>query len=113
MSTSSTEHIRVIVGKPGLDGHDRGAKVVARALRDAGQLGGKCGRCEYRNLCGGSRARIYAMTGDPFAEEPLCLYQPPRAGAPPMTIPGLRPATVAQPSAPSGENSESRKLQPC
>ncbi|HEX6888510.1 MAG TPA: cobalamin-dependent protein, partial [Candidatus Nanopelagicales bacterium] len=33
---SSGEHIRVIVGKPGLDGHDRGAKVVARALRDAG-----------------------------------------------------------------------------
>ena len=84
-----------------------------RALRDADQLGGKCGRCEYRNICGGSRARTYAMTGDPFAEEPLCLYQPPRAGAPPMTIPGLRPATVAQPSAPSGENSESRKLQPC
>ncbi len=36
MSTPSAEHIRVIVGKPGLDGHDRGAKVVARALRDAG-----------------------------------------------------------------------------
>jgi methylmalonyl-CoA mutase, C-terminal domain len=36
MSTSNAEHIRVIVGKPGLDGHDRGAKVVARALRDAG-----------------------------------------------------------------------------
>lgn len=36
MSTPSGEHIRVIVGKPGLDGHDRGAKVVARALRDAG-----------------------------------------------------------------------------
>jgi methylmalonyl-CoA mutase, C-terminal domain len=36
MSTPSTAHIRVIVGKPGLDGHDRGAKVVARALRDAG-----------------------------------------------------------------------------
>jgi methylmalonyl-CoA mutase, C-terminal domain len=36
MSTVNTEHIRVIVGKPGLDGHDRGAKVVARALRDAG-----------------------------------------------------------------------------
>ena len=30
------EHIRVLVAKPGLDGHDRGAKVVARALRDAG-----------------------------------------------------------------------------
>ncbi|MGB8020794.1 MAG: cobalamin B12-binding domain-containing protein [Candidatus Nanopelagicales bacterium] len=36
MSTPSGQHIRVIVGKPGLDGHDRGAKVVARALRDAG-----------------------------------------------------------------------------
>jgi methylmalonyl-CoA mutase C-terminal domain/subunit len=30
------EHIRVVVAKPGLDGHDRGAKIVARALRDAG-----------------------------------------------------------------------------
>ena len=36
MSAGTAEHIRVIVGKPGLDGHDRGAKVVARALRDAG-----------------------------------------------------------------------------
>lgn len=36
MSTLTAEHVRVIVGKPGLDGHDRGAKVVARALRDAG-----------------------------------------------------------------------------
>lgn len=35
-SSSGQQHIRVIVGKPGLDGHDRGAKVVARALRDAG-----------------------------------------------------------------------------
>jgi methylmalonyl-CoA mutase C-terminal domain/subunit len=32
----STERIRVVIAKPGLDGHDRGAKVVARALRDAG-----------------------------------------------------------------------------
>jgi len=36
MSAATGQHIRVIVGKPGLDGHDRGAKVVARALRDAG-----------------------------------------------------------------------------
>jgi len=35
-STSSTPPIRIVVGKPGLDGHDRGAKIVARALRDAG-----------------------------------------------------------------------------
>ncbi|MBB3678147.1 cobalamin B12-binding domain-containing protein [Modestobacter versicolor] len=32
----ATERIRVVIAKPGLDGHDRGAKVVARALRDAG-----------------------------------------------------------------------------
>lgn len=36
MTSPTVTHIRVIVGKPGLDGHDRGAKVVARALRDAG-----------------------------------------------------------------------------
>ena len=36
MSSESEKHIRVIVAKPGLDGHDRGAKVIARALRDAG-----------------------------------------------------------------------------
>lgn len=36
MSTPSRQRIRVVVAKPGLDGHDRGAKVVARALRDAG-----------------------------------------------------------------------------
>ena len=36
MTEPASSHIRVVVGKPGLDGHDRGAKVVARALRDAG-----------------------------------------------------------------------------
>ena len=36
MSEHASPHVRVLVGKPGLDGHDRGAKVVARALRDAG-----------------------------------------------------------------------------
>ena len=35
-SASPTRRIRIVVGKPGLDGHDRGAKIVARALRDAG-----------------------------------------------------------------------------
>ena len=35
-STDSNRRIRIVVGKPGLDGHDRGAKIVARALRDAG-----------------------------------------------------------------------------
>lgn len=46
------------------------------ALRDTANLKGKCGRCEFHAVCGGSRARAYAMTGDVFAAEPLCAYQP-------------------------------------
>jgi len=46
------------------------------ALRDAENLRGKCGVCEYRQICGGSRARAFALTGDLFAEEPCCSYQP-------------------------------------
>lgn len=45
-------------------------------LRDPNNLQGKCGRCEFRELCGGSRARAWAMTGDVFASDPLCAYQP-------------------------------------
>ncbi|HEX4005868.1 MAG TPA: radical SAM protein [Acidobacteriaceae bacterium] len=45
-------------------------------LRDSDQLHGKCGACEFRNICGGSRARAYAVTGDVMAEEPCCIYQP-------------------------------------
>jgi radical SAM protein len=48
------------------------------ALRDADRLGGKCGACEFRNLCGGSRARAFALTGDPLAAEPDCAYVPER-----------------------------------
>jgi radical SAM protein len=47
-----------------------------RALRDPARLGGRCGRCEYRERCGGSRARAYAATGDPLAEDPGCAYDP-------------------------------------
>ena len=46
------------------------------ALRDTSRLQGKCGACEFRNVCGGSRARAFALTGDPFAEEPCCGYEP-------------------------------------
>jgi radical SAM protein with 4Fe4S-binding SPASM domain len=46
------------------------------SLRDPDNLHGKCGRCEFRELCGGSRARAWAMTGDVFASDPLCSYQP-------------------------------------
>jgi radical SAM protein len=47
-----------------------------RRLRDSDQLEGKCGRCEYRNLCGGSRSRSYALTGDYMESDPRCVYQP-------------------------------------
>ena len=49
---------------------------VFQQLRDVSQLGGKCGACEFRHVCGGSRARAYALTGDPLAEEPCCSYIP-------------------------------------
>lgn len=45
-------------------------------LRDSDLLHGKCGACEFRNICGGSRARAYAVTGDVLGEEPCCIYQP-------------------------------------
>ena len=48
------------------------------ALRDAGTLRGKCGACDFRHVCGGSRARAFAMTGDLFGSDPLCAYDPPR-----------------------------------
>jgi len=51
-------------------------------LRDASKLEGKCGRCEFRDICGGSRARAYALTGNAFAEEPCCVYEPKRATKP-------------------------------
>ncbi len=46
------------------------------ALRDSSQLKGKCGRCEYKEICGGSRARAFAIAHDPLAQEPCCAYQP-------------------------------------
>jgi len=49
---------------------------IFKALRDTKQLEGKCGACEFKEICGGSRARAYALTGDPLAQEPCCIYQP-------------------------------------
>lgn len=46
------------------------------SLRDSSRLKGKCGRCRARNLCGGSRARAYVMTGDLFASDPCCAFEP-------------------------------------
>jgi radical SAM protein len=49
---------------------------VFMQLRDTANLKGKCGRCEYRELCGGSRSRAWATTGDVFASDPVCTYEP-------------------------------------
>ncbi|ELY91886.1 Radical SAM domain protein [Natrialba hulunbeirensis JCM 10989] len=46
------------------------------SLRDRDQLSGKCGSCPYRAVCGGSRSRAYAHSGDPLASDPLCPYVP-------------------------------------
>ena len=42
----------------------------------SGRLGGKCGRCGYRSICGGCRARAYATVGDYLAEDSSCVYEP-------------------------------------
>jgi len=46
------------------------------SLRDPSQLKGRCGRCEYNTICGGSRSRAFAEFGDPLAEDPACMYTP-------------------------------------
>lgn len=45
-------------------------------LRDPSKLEGRCGLCEFSGVCGGSRSRAYALSGDPLAEEPFCTYEP-------------------------------------
>ena len=49
---------------------------IFQALHTPNAFKGKCGRCEYRALCGGSRARAFAATGDPLASDPFCYYEP-------------------------------------
>jgi MoaA/NifB/PqqE/SkfB family radical SAM enzyme len=49
-------------------------------LRETENLKGKCGCCEFRNICMGCRARAFAATGDMLDEEPFCVYQPRMAG---------------------------------
>jgi MoaA/NifB/PqqE/SkfB family radical SAM enzyme/metal-sulfur cluster biosynthetic enzyme len=81
-------------------GNVRGDDLVAvyrddplfRALRDPERLTGRCRACEYRSRCGGSRARAWAATGDPFAEDPGCDWVPGRAQ--PFAIAGGSDATV-------------------
>ncbi|MFD4479990.1 TIGR04053 family radical SAM/SPASM domain-containing protein [Streptomyces sp. NPDC058471] len=46
------------------------------SLRDPARLRGKCAHCEFSQVCGGSRSRAHALTGDMFAEDPYCAYRP-------------------------------------
>ena len=57
-----------------------------RTLREPGRFHGPCGICEYNTICGGSRSRAYALTGDPLASDPWCLYVP-QGGARPGAAP--------------------------
>jgi radical SAM protein with 4Fe4S-binding SPASM domain len=70
---------------------------VFAALR-AGAVGGKCGACEYRAVCGGCRARAHADSGDLMAEDASCAYQP--SGARDVIQP--RSVTYGQPVTDSG-----------
>ncbi len=54
---------------------------VFLALRDPDRFKGRCGICEYRYVCGGSRARAYAVTGDYLEAEPDCVYIPKKGRA--------------------------------
>ena len=54
--------------------------IVFNQLRDVNNLKGKCGCCEFRNVCMGCRARAFAATGNYLDEEPFCVYQPKAAG---------------------------------
>ena len=49
---------------------------VFTGVRDFSQLKGKCGLCEFKSICGGSRSRAYAITGDPMRSDPYCVYRP-------------------------------------
>lgn len=75
---------------------------VFRALR-SGDVSGKCGRCGYRELCGGCRARAFADAGDLLAEDASCAYEP--AGDEPV-IGRQRDVTYGMPAAPTLEWTE-------
>ena len=65
--------------------------VVFNQLRDVNNLKGKCGCCEFRNVCMGCRARAYAATGNYLDEEPFCVYEPKAKG-----LNGIMPAQASR-----------------
>lgn len=77
-----------------------------RRLRE-GKLGGKCGVCEYRALCGGCRARAFALEGDVLAADPSCAYEPPGGDTAPLEPAGA--IAYGEDFAPTLEWSESAR----
>jgi radical SAM protein with 4Fe4S-binding SPASM domain len=67
--------------------------LVFEQLRDASNLKGKCGCCEFRNICMGCRARAFAASGDFLDEEPFCIYQP-RSGEKGKEMKAARPVAL-------------------
>ena len=63
------------------------SSALFRQIRE-GTLGGKCGRCEYQKLCGGCRARAFALEGDVLAADPSCSYEP-------QTVEVIEPKSVS------------------
>jgi radical SAM protein with 4Fe4S-binding SPASM domain len=55
-------------------------------LRDGDALLGKCGRCQFRSICGGSRSRAYTATGAVMASDPLCVFEPGPQVQPPVPL---------------------------
>jgi radical SAM protein with 4Fe4S-binding SPASM domain len=53
---------------------------VLQALRRPDDLGGRCGRCEFRAVCGGSRSHAYAVSGELLGEDPSCAFGPASVG---------------------------------
>jgi AdoMet-dependent heme synthase len=73
-----------------------------------GALGGKCGRCEYQKLCGGCRARAFALEGDVLAADPSCVYEPAPGAA---VIERARDMTYGQEFAPALRWSEAARAR--
>ena len=82
------------------------SSAVFRELR-TGELGGRCGRCEYRAVCGGCRARALAESGDLLAEDPACGYEP--SGEEPLVVPrAVAYGSAAEQSLPWSAGAEQR-----
>jgi AdoMet-dependent heme synthase len=70
--------------------------VLFRGLRDPERLKGRCGACEFREICGGSRARALALTSDPYESDPWCVYEP-RPALAGTAVAAIKPGAAPRP----------------